>query len=450
MNEIRYSKQTYSKILLTRKVNMTFDDQDNSLDDLPENPWGEGETNNSKEKLRKNTGPSTTSKIQSLQSRRDTQKRPTAPGNFLDDLVEKFQEFWQQHKTKGTGDGSWGKGGKTGFFSILVAAILVVGTVWLSSGFYRVQEGELAVVLRFGEMVRISQPGLRYRLPSPIEYEIIKKVAVLNKIDGGLRGDTTRSNAEAQEQNLILTGDENMVHTNYTVLWKIKDISDFLFTLRDPEGTIRVAAESSIREILGQTTARLALTEGRETIGSKSQELLQKILDVYKAGVQIVSVQLQRVDPPVQVVQAFNDMQASLVDADRLRNEAEAYRNDKLPRARGKAMEILRAAEGYQQQIVAKVKGEVARFNSILASYRLNPEVTTRRYYLETMQKVLSQANKTIVGANIAGKAASGIVPYLNLQPGKKAEAMVAASPSDTQAHEISPTTISNPTPKKG
>jgi membrane protease subunit HflK len=253
---------------------------------------------------------------------------------------------------------------------------------------------------------------------------------------------------EAQEQNLILTGDENMVHTNYTVLWKIKDIAEFIFTMRDPESTIRVAAESSIREVLGQTTARLALTQGRETIGAKSQELLQKILDTYKAGVQIVSVQLQRVEPPIQVVQAFNDMQASLVDADRLRNEAEAYRNDTIPRTRGKAAKIVREAEAYQQQVIAQAKGEVSRFNAILSAYRLNPEITVRRHYLETMEKVLAQASKTIVGAGVAGaKGGNGVVPYINLQPHKKG-VLAGTKAAPSHADEIS--SPNSPDTKKG
>jgi membrane protease subunit HflK len=209
-----------------------------------------------------------------------------------------------------------------------------------------------------------------------------------------------------------------MVYTNYTVLWKIRDLGEFLFAAREPESTIRVAAESAMREVLGQTTARLALTDGRGTIGTKSQELLQKILDSYKLGVQIVSVQLQRVEPPAQVIQAFNDMQASLVDGDRLKNEAEAYHSDILPRARGEAEKILQDSEAYRQEIVSQAEGEAARFNAIYASYRLNPKVTSTRLYFDTLQKVLKKNSKTIVD----GKVGSGVMPYLNLQNGKKTQ----------------------------
>ncbi len=423
---------------------MTSDDQDKPGDDLPQNPWASDE-DVSKKKAKKDSD-KTENNIHSLESRRN-QKNPPQYSNAVDDFFDKIQDLWNKKKEGGSNNNPPFKAGKGGVAVIFVALLVIVG-FWLSSGFYRVQEGELAVVLRFGEVVRISQPGLRYRLPSPIEIELIRNVAVLNKIDGGLKTENGRSATDAQEQNLILTGDENMVHTNYTVLWKIKDISEFLFTMRDPEGTIRVAAESAIREVLGQTTARLALTEGRETIGSKSQDLLQKILDIYKAGVQIVSVQLQRVEPPVQVVQAFNDMQASLVDADRLRNEAEAYRNDKLPRARGRATEIVKASEGYQQQIVAQARGEVSRFNAIASAYKLNPEITMRRYYLETMQKVFSKANKTIVGAGVAGGKGTGLVPYINLHPHKAIEAGPKAAVVDEKANEV--TSSANVNTEKG
>lgn len=404
-------------------------------DDTPENPWSDKPTPPSKgsqpEKPDdKDPSPFNRSRSSNGRDRNDNvfQHRRSGDGNPLDDLIEKIQSAF---KSRGNGGPPSGFP-PSSFAPKMGIALFTVGAlvIWFGTGFFRVQEGEVAVVLRFGEINRTSSPGLRYRLPSPIETEIVKKVAVLNKIDGGIRADTNRNASDAMEQNLILTGDENMVHTNYTVLWKIKDVAEFLFTARDPESTIRVAAESSIREILGQTTARLALTEGRETIGVHAQELLQKILDMYKMGVQIVSVQLQRVEPPVQVIQAFNDMQASLVDADRLRNEAEAYRNDIVPRARGEAEKIIQDAEGYQQQIVAQAEGDASRFNAVLTSYKLHPEVTMKRAYFDTMQQVLKRANKTIVD----GKTSSGIVPYFNLQRDNKKPQAQAAAPEKGDA----------------
>jgi len=310
------------------------------------------------------------------------------------DFVKIIGDFQKRFKeARGGGGGGSPSGSQAGFFGII--GVLLVA-VWFGSGFYRVQEGEVAVVLRFGKMVRTALPGLRYRLPSPIEREIVKNVAVVNKID------SSHTHEGDSEQSLILTGDENMVLTNYTVLWKIKDITQYLFVVRNPDETIRAAAESSLREIIGQTTARKALTEGRELIGTQSQELLQKILDMYNTGVQIISFQLQRVEPPAQVVEAFNDMQASLVDADRLGNEAQSYSNDILPKARGQAESILRGAEAYAAEIVAKAEGEAARFNQVQQANRKNPKITRIRMHRAVMDELMKRGVVTIVDKDLA------------------------------------------------
>jgi membrane protease subunit HflK len=327
--------------------------------------------------------------------------------NGIDDLIEKFQKRLKDISSGGTGgNGDNKRAGTLGLIALLVVSL----GIWLSSGFYRVEEGSVGVVLRFGKKVDITGTGLRYHLPTPIETVIVRKVAVENRIDGGLKVDSNRNNNEG-EQTLILTGDENMVHINYIILWKIKDISEYLFTARDPDSTIRIAGESSIREVIGQNIARHVLTEGREDIATKAMDLLQKILDQYKMGISIVNFQLQRVEPPSQVIDKFNDVQASLVDAERLNNEAEAYHNDIIPRARGEAEQIVQDAEAYKQQIIAQAEGEASRFNAVFTSYQLNREVTIKRYYLETMQTVLGRVRKTIIDA----KSAPGIVPYFSL-----------------------------------
>lgn len=307
-----------------------------------------------------------------------------------------FEDFQQRLKNKGNHSGEGGGIPPQSQPKIFAGVAIFLFFAWLASGFYRVQEGEIAVILRFGEIVRTSSPGLRYRLPAPIEREIIRNVAVVNKIDSSHNQD-----GEA-DQSLILTGDENMVLTNYTVLWKIKDITQYLFVVRNPEATINAAAESALREVIGQTTARLALTEGREKIGTQSQELLQKILDGYNAGIQIISFQLQRVEPPAQVVEAFNDMQASLVDADRLSNEAQSYSNDILPKARGQAESILRNAEAYAAEVVERAKGETARFTQVLKSNQKNPRVARIRMHRETMDQLMKEANVTIVDHDLS------------------------------------------------
>lgn len=297
-----------------------------------------------------------------------------------------------------------------GFHWILLVAPILL---WIVSGFFHVQEGDAGVVLRFGQLTRVVPPGLRYRLPAPFEEQIIVRVAVWNKIDGGMA-----AKSQSDEQSLILTTDENMVHVNYTIMWKIRDVVEFLFNGRDPENTIRLAAESAIREVIGQTQARLVLTEDRERIGAAAQELLQRILDQYKIGVQVMSVQLQRVEPPTQVIEAFNDMQASLIDADRSKNEAEAYKNDKVPRARGEAQKLIQEATGYKEQAVLKVEGEASRFKSILDGVK-NRDVAYMMLFSRIVPPILSKMPKTIMD----GKGHHGILPYMNvLQPGAKAK----------------------------
>ena len=351
-----------------------------SLTDDNQNPWDvRDDSPNSGKKTDKNEhqGPFRNS---------NSGNQPPEFSKIILDFQKRFKE------TRGGGGGVPPQGQLKVFGGIFLLVILA----WLASGFYRVQEGEVAVILRFGEFVRTALPGLRYRMPTPIEREVIKNVAVVNKIDSSHIHD-----GEA-DQSLILTGDENMVLTNYTVLWKIKDITQYLFTVRNPDATISAAAESALREIIGQTTARLALTEGREKIGSQSQELLQKILDSYSTGVQIISFQLQRVEPPAQVVEAFNDMQASLVDADRLSNEAQSYSNDILPKARGQSESILRSAEAYAAEVVEKAKGETSRFTQVLKSNQKNPKVTRIRMHRETMDQLMKEANVTIVDHDLA------------------------------------------------
>jgi len=341
---------------------------------------------------------------------------PSNGGNNIDDLIDAFQGRVRKFMSGG-GSGNYGDSrGGNGFRrdapkgSWKIFALLTVGAtiLWLGTGFYRVQEGEVGVVLRFGEMVRTSVPGLQYHLPAPFESVIVQKVAVLNTIDGGMKAET---NGDSVDATLILTGDENMVHTNYTILWKIKDVREYLFTARDPDETIRVAAESVVREVIGQTTARLALTEGRGQIEVRAQEILQKLLDQYKMGIQVVSIQLQNVAPPHQVVDAFNDLQASLVNADQSRNEAEAYRNEIIPRAEGQAAQIVNKATADSQSKIAEAEGEAARFLQALEAFEKYPDVTRKRYWLETMQAVLSKTAKIILDK----KVGNGVLPYLPL-----------------------------------
>lgn len=294
---------------------------------------------------------------------------------------------------------------------------LILASIWGATGFYRVNEGETGVVMRFGEMVDATPPGLRYHLPTPIENVVIQKVSAVNRIDGGVRIEANK-NGDGTEQSLILTGDENMVLTNYTVLWRIKDVTKFLFTARAPETTIQVAAESVLREVFGITTARQALTEGRDKIGQQAHDILQKLMDEYGLGVEIVSVQLQRVEPPAEVVEAFNDVQASIVDADRFRNEAEAYHNDIVPRARGQAQETMKKAEAYAQEVVAKAEGEAARFVKVADSLSLNRSVLINRLQLDALHDVFAATDKIVLP-----KGGQSMLPYLPVNEIRRAKA---------------------------
>ncbi|MCG8689644.1 MAG: FtsH protease activity modulator HflK [Minwuiales bacterium] len=308
--------------------------------------------------------------------------------------------------------------GSTGGGVGILVVILVVLAIWMASGFYRVQTDEQGVVLRFGEWIKTTQPGLNYHLPYPIETVLTPKVTRVNRIEVGFRSaeDFGRSVAtrDVPEEGLMLTGDENIVDVNFTVFWVINDAGKFLFNIDRPEVTVKAVAESAMREVSGRTPIQSALTEGRGKIETETQELMQSTLDEYGAGILIQEVKMQRVDPPSAVIDAFRDVQAAEADRVRLQNEAEAYANDIIPRARGDSARILQEAEGYKQQKIAEAEGEAARFLSVYAEFSTAPDVTSRRLYLETMEEIFAGMDKVILDSNNGG-GGSGVVPYLPL-----------------------------------
>jgi membrane protease subunit HflK len=231
-------------------------------------------------------------------------------------------------------------------------------------------------------------------------------------IEDPRRGTTTR---DVPEESLMLTGDENIVDVDFTVLWKVKDAADFLFNVQNPEGTIKAVAESAMREVIGRSTIQPILTGARQNIEQAVHELMQKTLDSYGTGVIVTQVQMQKVDPPSQVIDAFRDVQAARADAERAQNEAQTYANRVVPEARGRAAQIQQGAEAYREQTVAEAKGQASRFTKIYDEYKKAPEVTRKRMYLETMEHVLSGVNKTIIDPSVSK---SGIVPYLPLNSG--------------------------------
>ena len=337
---------------------------------------------------------------------------PTPPD--IDEVIKKIQSLLNRFLG----------GGKGGAKPIIVGLLIIV-TLWGLSGLYRVLPDEQGVVLRFGKFVNTTQPGLNYHFPYPIESVITPKVTKVNRMDIGFRserdsGFSSGGVADVPEESLMLTGDENIVNIDFSVFWVIKDAGNFLFKIQDPEGTVKAAAETAMREVIARSNIQPILTEGRSVIETETQTIIQKILDEYTSGIQITQVQTQKADPPDQVIDAFRDVQAARADMERSKNEAEAYANDVIPRARGEAAKILQAAEAYKKEVVAKAEGEASRFLAIYNEYKNAKSVTQERMYLETMEKVLADIDKVIIEKN----AGSGVVPYLPLPELQKKKAI--------------------------
>jgi modulator of FtsH protease HflK len=326
----------------------------------------------------------------------------------LEDLLRRGQDRLQQMLPGGY------------FSGVGISVILLfIVAIWLASGFYRVQSEELGAVLRFGKYVRDAQPGLNYHLPYPIETVLLPKALRVSAISIGMtliddptrRGRTRR---DVPEESLMLTGDENIVDVEFTVLWRIKPngVADFLFNIQNPEGTVKAVAESSMREVIGRSNIQPILTAARTVTELGVQELMQKTLDRYGSGVQIQQVQMERVNPPAQVIESFNDVQNAKIDFERLQNEAQTYANRVVPDARGRAAQIFQVAEGYKQQAIAEARGQSARFLKVYEEYNKAKEVTRERLYLETMERILGGADKLVFDGNSSGQ---GVVPYLPL-----------------------------------
>ena len=299
----------------------------------------------------------------------------------------------------------------------IVIAIVAIAVLWLASGFYRVQPDEVGVVLRFGAYNRKTEPGLNYHLPSPIESALTPSVTRVNRTEVGYRsgeGIGARGGSrQLPEEALMLTGDENIVDINFSVFWVVKDAQRYLFNIRAPDATVKSAAESAMREIVGETPIAQALAEGRGKIETDTQHLLQRILDSYGAGIEVTQVQLAKVDPPAPVIEAFRDVQRALADRARLRNEAESYRNDILPKARGAATQISQDAEAYRAEIVARAQGDADRFTAVYKAYKASEDVTALRLYIETIEEVLKNSNKIVIDKSVGGQ--NGVLPYLPL-----------------------------------
>ncbi len=328
----------------------------------------------------------------------------------LEELLRKGQDRVKQMLPSGFG-GAWA-------LAFIVGAVLAL---WLATGLYRVQPDEQGVELVFGKWVSTTQPGLNYNWPSPIGQIYTPKVTRVNRIEVGFRSavDTGRvtgrgaTQRQVLDESLMLTGDENIVDINFVVFWVIKDAGEYLFNIRGQEQTVKAVAESVVREVIGKTDISRAMAEGRQEVEVQTIELMQSVLDEYGSGIQITQVQLQKVDPPGAVIESFRDVQAAEADRERTINEAEAYANSILPRARGEAAQIEREAEGYKQEVVARAEGDAERFLSVYDSYKVAKDITVQRIYLETMQDILKGMNKIVIDSGDGGS--QGVLPYLPL-----------------------------------
>jgi modulator of FtsH protease HflK len=349
---------------------------------------------------------------------------PSGPGRGgsqppdLEEILRRGQDRLRQALPRG----SLGSGG-----FLIIGALIVA--VWALSGFYVVDTAEEGIVLRFGKYSETTAPGLHYHLPWPIESVETPNVSQRHVTTLGYSPENDR---RTLGESLMLTGDENIIDVPFAVLWRIREAVPYLFNIEDPDITVKAVAESAMREVVGRSKMFdvlgqefVAPVEGadpatppvqavgatREQIASDVQTLIQARLDAYGAGIEIQQVQFQNPQPPQQVIDAFRDVQSAQNERERARNEAEAYARKVVPEARGEAQRIIQEAEAYKQQAVAEAEGETQRFLSVYEQYRLAPEVTRERLFIETMERVLAPMNKIILDE----KAGSGVVPYLPL-----------------------------------
>lgn len=347
-------------------------------------------------------------------------RRPGGPGgpdlnSSLDQLQRRMRDFFN------------GPGGQ-GVRPAAVAAVAGVGFgLWALSGFYIVQPNEQAVVTTFGAYSRSEGPGVRYHLPVPIERAEKVPVTTLNQINVG----GTSDNATATD-GLMLTGDENILNLAFSVTWRVSDAARYVFTVSDPEASVKAVAESAMREVVGKTALQDVLTTGRGRVQTQTAELMQKTLDSWGAGVTVVEVQIRSANPPQEVTAAFRDVTNAEQDADSAVNEANSYRNRVVNEAKGDAARLTQSAEGYREQAVREATGDAARFDQIYTEYRRAPAVTRERLYIETMQRVLQNSNKVVIDGK--GASAPIILPPGVFQPKTQQQQAAPQRPAAAEA----------------
>ncbi len=302
-------------------------------------------------------------------------------------------------------------------FNSKIAAIIVAAFIllWLSSGIYKVNEGEQSVILRFGQFSRNGTPGLNYHLPAPFEKRIVEMVDKSRRIEIGYRSTGAArtggavSSRDIKPESIMLTGDENIVSLHVDVMWHINDLIKYTFNIENQTETVKAAAESAIREVIGNIPITAVLSNKKQMIADKMEKLMMQILNQYDSGVEIEQVKLLRAEPPEEVIAAYRDVQTAKADKEKVINESEAYQNDILPRARGAAAKIIQEAQGYEAEVIAKAKGDVSRFDAIYKQYVANKNVMRERLYLESAEEILQNSDKIIMGGD-------GMLPHMNVK----------------------------------
>ncbi|MDX8390595.1 MAG: FtsH protease activity modulator HflK [Mariprofundaceae bacterium] len=362
---------------------MPWSDQNSNNDQ--QNPWGKKPGNN--------------------------QQQPPDIDEVIRRLQERFSGFF--------GGGNNGGNGGNSFSAILILPILGVAFIlWLASGIYSVAADERAVVLTFGAHTDTKGPGLNWHLPYPIE--TVEKIPVtrVQRIEIGFRGLPGGRIRKVSQESLMLTRDENIVDISFIVQFKIKDIGHYLFNVDNGSKTVRDAAESAIREVIGRTQIDDVLTTKKAEVEIETEQLIQTLLDSYQAGISVTTVKLQDVQPPERVIREFKDVASAREDRERAKNEAQAYANDVIPKARGESKKMILDAEAFRKAVTDHAKGESDRFSKMLTSYLTAPELTRKRLYLETIQEVMGKVDKVIVDQKVAGQ----VLPYLPLGKTGKVE----------------------------
>lgn len=331
------------------------------------------------------------------------------------DLDAMLRESQERFKAMFPGGGS----PKGTALLIVIGLLFILALQGLSQGhflgFYRINDGEVAVVQRFGAYVRQDPPGLRWLIPLVERYTAVS-TSRSNVIQFGAPSSATRARDDGSSQQMMLTGDANILDMEFTVQWRVNDPVKFLFNMRDPDITLRVAAESVMREVMGQSQIMTAIGSGREAIRQEVEKRLRDLMVGYNAGINVDSVQLQRMEAPGPVIDAFIKAQNAQQEANTTVNQAEGYRNSELPKARAEANRLLEEARAYKAQVTASATGDADRFSKVYSAYKSAEKPTATRMYLETMEQVLGGANKVIVG----GEAGQRVLPYLPLNELKR------------------------------